>query len=135
MNTNHNLHTFKILFIVKGILSLLFCLFPILYIVLGGVLFANESDDQGQFAGMIFIGIGLFILFLGLIFGILTLLAGKYLGEQKNYEFIFVMAIVNCLTGILGILLGIFTIVELTKPEVKRLFGKPVPQSGAVDPN
>ncbi len=135
MSANNNLHTFKILFIVKGILNLIFCLFPLLYIVLGGFLFANETDEQSQMAGMIFIGLGLFILFLGLVFGTLTILAGKYLGELKNYDFIFVMAIVNCLTGILGILLGVFTIIELTKPEVKRLFGKSVPQDGTMYTN
>jgi len=56
--------------------------------------------------------------------GILTLFASKYLKEIKNYNFIFVVAILNCLTGILGIVLGIFTIIELNKPDVKALFNK-----------
>ncbi len=65
------------------------------------------------------IGIGICV-----ILGILNLLASKYLKEIKNYNFIFAIAVVNCLTGVLGILLGVFTLVELTKQEVKALFGK-----------
>ncbi len=56
--------------------------------------------------------------------GILNLLASKYIKETKNYNFIFAVAVVNCLTGILGILLGVFTLIELTKPEIKPLFNK-----------
>lgn len=56
--------------------------------------------------------------------GILNLLASKYIKDVKNYNFIFAIAVVNCLTGVLGILLGVFTLVELTKPEVKSLFNK-----------
>lgn len=123
----HNLRIFKILYIIKGILILAFSLIPLFYIFLGVYIF-NENDttqENSQLGGAIvmFIGIALFLFFLAM--GILTLLAAKYLGEQRNYDFIFVIAIINCLTGILGIILGIFTILELNKAQVKRLFGKP----------
>jgi len=50
------------------------------------------------------------------------LLASKYIKEQRNYTFIFVVAIVNAITGILGILLAVFTLIELSKPHIKELF-------------
>ncbi|WP_242670090.1 hypothetical protein [Gramella sp. KN1008] len=94
---------------------------------MGLFIFNNEFEDFDNFGltGLIFVTIGsvIFLFLIGL--GILTILAGKYLGERRKYDFIFVIAILNCLTGILGILLGIFTIIELNKPNVKRLFGKP----------
>lgn len=62
--------------------------------------------------------------FFALVFGILTLMASKYLKEASHYNFILVMAVLNCLTGVLGILLGVFTIIELNKPEVRALFNK-----------
>jgi hypothetical protein len=74
--------------------------------------------------GIIFIVIGVIGLIFCVTLGVLTLLVSKYIKERKNYNFIFAMAIVNCLTGILGILLGVFSLIELNKPEVKKLFGK-----------
>ncbi len=123
----HNLRIFKILYIIKGIMILAFSLIPLFYIFLGVYIF-NENDTHGENsliggAIVMIVGIALFLFFLAM--GILTLLAAKYLGEQRNYDFIFVIAIINCLTGILGIILGIFTILELNKTKVKILFGKP----------
>lgn len=88
---------------------------------------AEHSDANNELPfnfGWIFIIIGGIGLIFCITFGVLTLLASKYLKEVKNYNFIFAIAIVNCLTGVLGILLGVFTLVELTKPEVKQLFNK-----------
>lgn len=124
---DHNLEIFRIFFIIKGIVTLAFALFPLFYIFFGAFLFGNSEmhEDDSHIAGVIIITIGIVVFLLLLVMGILTLLTAKYLGEKKHYDFIFVMAIINCLTGILGIILGIFTILELNKPHIKRLFGKP----------
>ncbi|MFT4778692.1 MAG: hypothetical protein ACJAU0_002279 [Flavobacteriales bacterium] len=60
----------------------------------------------------------------GFLFVLITLnfLAFRYIAEQKNHSFIVVVSILNCLTGILGILLGVFAIIELLKVEVKALY-------------
>lgn len=127
MKTN-NLNTFRTLFIVKGILNLLFSLFFLVYGAFG-LFFMNidtiNNDPSLDFnPGIIFVIIGGIGLLFAVAFGIVTLLAAKYLKEISNYNFIFVVAILNCLTGVLGILLGVFTIIELQKPDVKALFGK-----------
>ncbi len=129
---HHNLDTFRILFIVKGILTLLLSLLALIYVFVGSFLFSNfhefnTVDDQFPFPfnpGVfmaVFGGAGFVFL---VTLGILTLFAAKYIKEQRQYNFIFVVAILNCFTGMLGILLGVFTIVELTKPHVKELFNK-----------
>lgn len=125
---HHNLNVFRILFLIKGIFTLLIAFFPLLYIFMGFFIFNNELSHHDNFGitGLVFIIIGSLIFLFLTALGILTLMAGKYLGERRKYDFIFVIAIINCLTGILGILLGIFTIIELNKPQVKQLFGKPV---------
>ncbi len=125
----NNLPTFRILFLVKGILTLLFSVFPLLYAALGGFLGNIDELNYGPEAppfniGLIFIVIGSVFFVLVIIMGILTILASHYLKEVKNYTFIFVVAILNCFTGILGILLGVFTIIELNKPHVKEKFGQ-----------
>ncbi len=134
---SNNINTFRILYLVKGILTLCFSLFFIVYAFLG-VLFmesiqVSDSTDGMPFAldYLFFSSFGIIIFIVACIgflltisLGILNLLASKYIKDVKNYNFIFAIAVVNCLTGVLGILLGVFTLVELTKPEVKSLFNK-----------
>lgn len=127
--SNNNLNTFYTLHIVKGILTLCFSVFFILYAVMG-VFFGAiiELDPTQQDApfnpGIIFIIIGIIGVIISVTLGVLNLLASKYIKEKRNYNFIFAVAIVNCLTGMLGILLGVFTLIELNKPEIKHVFNK-----------
>ncbi|MBB5269378.1 hypothetical protein [Algibacter amylolyticus] len=88
---------------------------------------AENSDTNTELPfnfGWIFAIIGGIGLLFCITIGVLTLLASKYIKNLKNYNFVFVIAVVNCLTGILGIVLGIFTLIELSKPEIKTLFNK-----------
>lgn len=126
---DNNLNTFRVLFMVKGILTLLFSLFFLFYMAIGSIVSDIPESAYGPQAppfnpGKIFIVIGLFGFVITVAMGTLTLFASKYLNERRKYNFIFAMAIVNCLTGLLGILLCIFTLIELTKPHVKEVFSE-----------
>ena len=125
---NNNLNLFGIFFLIKGILNLLFTLFFAFYFLLGLFVINDSIHESDVFfpfnVGSIFMIIGCVGAFFALVFGILTLLASKYLKEARHYNFILVMAVLNCLTGVLGILLGVFTIIELNKPEVRVLFNR-----------
>ena len=121
---SNNLNTFRVLYIVKGVLSLLAALFFVGYLAFLNI-FINESTTMPD-ANIdvmsvlnIIMGIG-FILCL--VVGILTLMAANYIGQTRNYTFVLVIAILNCLSGILGIILGVFTIIEINKPHIKMLF-------------
>ena len=72
----------------------------------------------------IFFYIGIVGFVIAVTLGILTIIAANYIDKQKSYNFIFVIALVNAITGILGILLAVFTLIELTKPSIKSLFEK-----------
>ncbi len=124
----NNLNLFGIFFLIKGILNLLFTLFFVFYFLIGLFVINKGVHNGGDFfpfnIGSIFMVIGCVGAFFALVFGILTLMASKYLKEASHYNFILVMAVLNCLTGVLGILLGVFTIIELNKPEVRALFNK-----------
>lgn len=128
MKPANNLHVFRILFLVKGILTLVFSLFFVVYAGFG-TYFLNmeefvEAEDLEFNPGFIFIIIGAIGFILCIVLGVLQLFAAKYLKEVRKSDFIMVVAILGCLTGILGILLGIFTIIEIQKPHVKELFAK-----------
>lgn len=120
-----NLNTFATLHLVKGILTILFSLFFLLYMIIGTVMtFApiNEDVDMPIHPGNIFVIIGGIGFLITVTIGVLTLLASKYINERRNYNFIFAIAVINCITGVLGIVLGIFTILDLNKPHVQAQF-------------
>lgn len=124
---SNNLDTFKTLYLIKGILTLLMSFIPLIYIFLGGFLSTmiemEEIQDPPPFdIGLIFMIIGVVALIFIVGTGVATILASNYIRDRKNYTFILVVAILNCFSGILGILLGVFTIIEINKPEVKELF-------------
>lgn len=125
----NNLYSFRILFLIKGILTLCFSLLFLVYGLMGVFLsnvddFQSQSDELPFNPAIILMVIGAIGFIFAVAIGTLTLLAGKYIKEHKNYTFIFTIAIVNALTGVLGILLAVFTLIELNKPEVKKLFEK-----------
>ena len=94
---------------------------------MGGVFYQIDDFQEAQKElhfnpGIIFIvlGIGGFILLV--VAGILNIMASKHIGQVRKYNFILIVSIINCLTGILGILLGVFAIIEINKGHVKALF-------------
>jgi hypothetical protein len=120
-----NLSTFATLHLVKGILTILFSLFFLFYMFIGSVLSFTPMDNDAHMP----FKIGNFVIIIGAVgflitvtIGILTILAGKYIKERRNYNFIFTISILNCMIGVLGILLGVFTILDLNKPHVKAQF-------------
>ncbi len=131
---NNNLNALRILYIIKGILSVLGGLAFFLFFGVGASAFKEieQQSSNGDFSSpevpfILITGIFGFIVLLMVAVGILNFFAAKFINERKNHTFIFVMAIVNCLSGILGIALGIFTIIEIQKVEIKQLFsGKTV---------
>lgn len=125
-NQKNNLDTFKTLHMVHGILALATSILPLIYVGLGTWFTLGEFPGANEAPpaefGVLMIIFGLVFFLLILTFGILQLYAAKFIGQRKNYNFVFVMAVVTCLTGMLGLILGIFSIIELNKPHVKELF-------------
>jgi hypothetical protein len=126
-----------ILHTIWGVLAILFgLLFGILYIGIGAAAAASPSsttEDQmsSGAVGGIFIVLGIVFLVAALIYGILMLIAGGKLRKQRGYGFCFFVAIVDLL-GFPSIILGIFTLIVLSRPTVKELFrGGIVPGAAA----
>ena len=127
MQQPNNLNLFKTLFLVYGIFLFFFSLFALLYAAMGGVFFAipefNEMDGELPFnPGIIFIVFGFIGFAIMVTLGIVAIKASKHLGNTTNYNFVLVASILICFTGLMGMLLGIFSIIEINKPEVKQLF-------------
>ena len=123
---DNNIETLAILHLVKAILTYLFSFFFVFYIFMGSMfsdIATHDTHNQPPFDFSVIFGIiGVVGIVCCVLFGTLNLLSYSYLKKRKNYTFVFVVSIINCLSGILGILLGVFTLVEINKPHVKDLF-------------
>jgi hypothetical protein len=115
-------------YVVAG-LATLFCFFPLLYLVLGGFLLyaANHPGPSNQepppaVLGLVFIVLGTLFFLAGVTMAICILIAGRSLALCKRYSFALVMACIECLFLPFGTILGVFTIVVLSRESVRGLF-------------
>jgi hypothetical protein len=117
---------------VVAILGGLFACLPLLHVGMGVMLVAQpEFFNQGQntppppaWLGYIVIAIGAFFVLLGWSVAACTFLSGRYLAKRKRRMFSFVMAAVMCMFVPFGTVLGIFTIIVLSRESVQRLYAR-----------
>jgi len=114
-------------YVVAGMAGL-FAMFPIFHLIIGLVfVFApNKFGGNGQsapaFLGWFFVIFAATFIILGLVFAVLVLTTGRFLAKRKHYTFCLVMAGVECIFMPFGTVLGVFTILVLTRESVKQLF-------------
>src|SRR2546422_10118684 len=116
-------------YVVAG-LAALFSLFPLLYTMVGSIfIFAARhgtpkpgEELPPEFLGWIFIVLGLFLFLLGIAMAICVLIAGRCLSRRKCYSFALVIACIECLFIPFGTIVGVFTIIALSRLSMQRLF-------------
>jgi uncharacterized membrane protein len=115
-------------YVVAGLAALL-SFFPLLYSVIGGFLLyaAHHPGPSNQEApsavlGWVFIMLGALFFLAGVTMAICILIAGRSLAHCKRYLFVLVMACSECLFVPFGTILGVFTIVVLSRESVRGLF-------------
>jgi hypothetical protein len=125
-----HLRTLGLLHYVLGGIIACFALFPIVHVGMGLVLalapekMSSGSDDAPPaFLGWFFVVIGTVLILLGWSLAAATIYSGRCLRRKKNHTWCLVVACVECMVMPLGTLLGVFTIITLVRPTVKRLFG------------
>lgn len=123
-------------YVVAGLAGL-FSFFPLLYTALGVVFIFAARDGTAkpdeelppEFLGWIFVAVGLLLFVLGIVMGICILIGGRSLALRKRYTVALVIACIECLFVPFGTILGVFTIVALSRDSVRALFSKPDSQS------
>jgi hypothetical protein len=119
-----HLNILAILHYVLGALTALMAAFPGLYFVLGLLMLTGGMPGAPPAMGWVFvIGGGGFALAL-IAFGIVTAVAGYYLHRRKARTFCLIVAGFQCTQMPLGTILGIFTILVLSRDSVQELFSK-----------
>ncbi len=116
-------------YVVAG-LAALFSFFPLLYTTVGVIfIFAARhgtpkpgEDLPPEFLGWIFAVLGSLLFLMGIAMAICILIAGRSLAHCKRYSFALVMACIECVFIPFGTILGVFTIVVLSRESVRGLF-------------
>jgi hypothetical protein len=124
-------------YVVAG-LAALFSFFPLLYTTVGAIFIVAArhgtvkpgEELPPEFLGWIFAVIGAVLFLIGIAMTICILIAGRSLAHCKHYSFALVMACIECLFVPFGTILGVFTIVVLSRESVKALFSATQIQGG-----
>ena len=124
-----HLNLLRIGFFVVAGMTALFGLFPLLYtafgvMVLGGFFQAHaaKGPPPPEFVGwLLLVGGSLFTVWLEAV-AVTSFLAGRALGARKNRTFVMIVGALHLPHAPLGTLLGIFTILILSRPSVRATF-------------
>ena len=113
-------------YVGAGILGLFSCM-PFIHIAMGLLfILAPEIFEKGEpppkFFGWIFVIAGSMAVLLGWTTAILMIVAGRFLKRHKRRVFCMAIAGISCLFMPVGTVLGVFTIIVLSRPTAKALF-------------
>ena len=87
-------------------------------------MFEEGEDFPSQVFGWMFFVMGLVAFIIGQASSVLIIVSGRFIKTRKKRVFSFVMACVACLGAPLGTILGVFTIIVLSRDSVKRIYGE-----------
>jgi len=143
-DVNSDLHYLNLLsifhYVVGGIKYVFGCI-PIIHLVIGLVfLFAPLHSNKGEELPMALMG-GFFVVFalafitMSWTLATMMLIVGYKLGRRKSYMFCLVIACIECISMPFGTILGVFTIILLSRPSVKALFNPPTAVNSSENPN
>lgn len=116
-------------FVMAGLAALAGSI-PVVHLLIGLKMLSDPSFVGGGAGppppfnpGWIFAGVGGLLIVMGWTWAFVLLFAGLSLRSNRRYWFCFVVACLTCLNVPLGTALGIFTVLVLSRPSVKQLFG------------
>lgn len=119
-------------YVFAGVLALMACI-PLIHVAFGlAMIFAPRHHGGGRgdmppaLFGWLFVLLGGAFILIGWVVAGLLAWAGRCLSRRSHYTYCFVMACVACAFMPFGTVLGVFTILVLSKPEVKAAFGQVV---------
>lgn len=117
---------------IVGGLGVFFACFPLFHVFFGLMMMFKPEVVSGQGSpppfifGAFMVGLGLTLTLLGWATAICTIISGRMLAQRKRRMFSFVVAAILCVFMPLGTVLGVFTIIVLSRDSVRRLYGEAV---------
>src|SRR4051794_31688327 len=115
-------------YVVGGIMALFWC-FPLIHFGVGlyltfwvGKSGSSNSHPPPPWFGCLFMFVGAALFVTGQTLAWCTIAAGRFIAQRRRYLFVFIVACCECMFTPFGTILGVFTIVLLSKDEFKALF-------------
>lgn len=113
---------------IVGAMGALFSLFPLIHVILGVFLLLAPVSQHPEaappaFFAWLFIAIGGALFLMGEVTALCIITAGAFIHRRLHYWFVFIVACLECMFVPFGTILGVFTIIVLSKPAVKQQFG------------
>ena len=114
-------------YIVGGVMALFACIplihFSIGLVLISGAIGNNNGSTPPQWFGIIFAIMGGAFFIIGEAIAALVIYSGSQLKKRTKYMFSFVLACIMCMFMPFGTVLGIFTIIVLSRESVKKMYG------------
>jgi len=113
---------------VVGGITAIFALFPVFHLIFGLIMiiapseFENGSANPARFVGWFFVLIALAIIAVGWTIAGLIIASGRFLSKRRHYLYCMIIAGLECLFMPFGTVLGVFTIIVLSRESVKGSF-------------
>lgn len=120
-----HLRLLSIFHYIVAAITAVFSLFPVIHLVIGVGLVTGRmdgGDPAARLAGWFFVAIACFLIFCGLLLAGFIAYAGHCLSRRRRYTLCMVVAALSCMMMPFGTVLGVFTLVVLTRPSVRSLF-------------
>jgi hypothetical protein len=118
---------------VVAALGALFACVPFIHVGMGIMILIHPQAFSGgngpappAFMGLFFIVLGGVFILLGWAMAICTFISGRFLRQRRNRMFSFIVAAILCMFMPFGTVLGVFTIIALSKDSVRGLYGEQV---------
>lgn len=128
----NELNLLSILHFVMAGLAALVGSIPVVHLLLGFRMLTDPSFLGGGGPpppfnpGWLFVIVGALAILLGWSWAFVLVFSGLSLRSQRRYWLSFVVACITCLNFPLGTALGVFTLLVLSRPSVKQMYGLPV---------
>jgi len=116
-------------YVFSAIMALFACL-PLIHVTIGLILLLNpqalshhgQEEFPAKIVGVMFAVMGSIFVLIGWSFAACMFVAGRSISARKRYTFCFVVAALSCAFFPFGTVLGVFTIMVLSRPSVKEIF-------------
>lgn len=115
---------------VVAVIGALFASFPLIHVTIGFLMVTNPSfigihkgGPPPALFGYLFMLMGGVFVLIGWAAAVCTFISGRFLAQRRKRMFSFVVAAFLCMFMPFGTVLGIFTIIVLSKESVQRLYG------------
>ncbi len=120
-----HLRLLSIFHYIVAAITAVFSLFPVIHLVIGIAMVSGGMDGANpppHWFGWLFIAIAATMILGGLALAGFMAYAGRCLAQRRRYLLCLVVAAISCILMPLGTVLGVFTLIVLTRPSVKLLF-------------